>query len=801
MSSIYKDKEENPSFQLGRFHFFSNFDSGNLGRIETLKENEVLPELKKRVSENEDVPVAPPCPKTRRRKTEEECRGPNLKGNFKCWTRPDCAGTRFENGNRTWFNFGMKVGFEAEEEETPEDWALRFNFQNLNKQAKLFSQGFSPVVCIDKEENDETTQWKRLSNIYYKTIDNQFYMSFVFNLSRENRYKTHYFAFTYPYSFLELEKTLNRFALQYENSPNIYFHKAIGTYSYENRPIYVLTISGMNGLTDKEESIPLSSGSSPKMFRSKKYVFISARVHPGETQSSFIMDGLLKMLLRENDSISLALRKKYVFKIIPMLNPDGVVRGHYRTDARGINLNRVYGDPDPRLHPSIFFAKKLILYAHFGKISDPRKISDGDSKTQVIEPLKSEVFPSTYMPSKSDISWYEMTETSRCSEGDESIADFSFNNFGGGANMSSTTGGKILDVEEEETSFFLSPTTSASSSNVRSTTTFSEAFKKNMDEDFNRKLECTLDGPEQNLFLYLDIHGHASKRGIFMYGNHFTDLDTKIDSMLLPKLVSLNCPNFDFPACNFTEKNMYLKDRHTGAGREGCGRVAVFKSTGLVYSYTLEANFNTGRDIKPVPNSPRAGSPSLFYDRPPKYTPSIYEDAGKAVAVAVLDLTDSNPWSRVATSSCKTMKGVKESIRRFIKTSEEHSVKNCESSPNGRLLRRRSAPPRTKKLSSESKTSESSSKMPRKTEKSSSSSSSTIGAGLSRPTSPTRPSSARTTRNKKNNKKSLIPSPNMVVEPNNPTASSHPVNSPPITKRVRGAAKKKKKVQKRKTVS
>ncbi|CAB4069342.1 AGBL5 [Lepeophtheirus salmonis] len=190
---------------------------------------------------------------------------------------------------------------------------------------------------------------------------------------------------------------------------------------------------------------------------------------------------------------------------------------------------------------------------------------------------------------------------------------------------------------------------------------------------------------------------------------------------------------------------MYLKDRHTGAGREGCGRVAVFKSTGLVYSYTLEANFNTGRDIKPVPNSPRAGSPSLFYDRPPKYTPSIYEDAGKAVAVAVLDLTDSNPWSRVATS--------------------KHSVKNCESSPNGRLLRRRSAPPRTKKLSSESKTSESSSKMPRKTEKSSSSSSSTIGAGLSRPTSPTRPSSARTTRNKKNNKKSLIPSPNMVVEP------------------------------------
>ena len=52
-----------------------------------------------------------------------------------------------------------------------------------------------------------------------------------------------------------------------------------------------------------------------------------------------------------------------------------------------------------------------------------------------------------------------------------------------------------------------------------------------------------------------------------------------------------------------TERNMYLKDRHTGAGREGSGRVAAFKATGLVQSYTLECNFNTGRLVNCVPQA------------------------------------------------------------------------------------------------------------------------------------------------------------------------------------------------------
>lgn len=89
-------------------------------------------------------------------------------------------------------------------------------------------------------------------------------------------------------------------------------------------------------------------------------VFVSARVHPGETPSSFVFNGLLNFLLNRDDPIASALRKHYVFKMIPMLNPDGVSRGHYRMDTRGVNLNRVYLNPSPTDHPTIFAARSLI---------------------------------------------------------------------------------------------------------------------------------------------------------------------------------------------------------------------------------------------------------------------------------------------------------------------------------------------------------------------------------------------------------------------------------------------------------
>lgn len=64
-----------------------------------------------------------------------------------------------------------------------------------------------------------------------------------------------------------------------------------------------------------------------------------ARQHPGETQGSYVCEGVIDKLLQKGKE-SEYLRKNYVIFVIPMVNPDGVIFGHYRTNLAGKDLNR-----------------------------------------------------------------------------------------------------------------------------------------------------------------------------------------------------------------------------------------------------------------------------------------------------------------------------------------------------------------------------------------------------------------------------------------------------------------------------
>ncbi len=54
-----------------------------------------------------------------------------------------------------------------------------------------------------------------------------------------------------------------------------------------------------------------------------------ARVHPGESVSSWMMKGIMEFMTSDHED-AVFLRDNYLIKLIPMLNPDGVVVGNYR---------------------------------------------------------------------------------------------------------------------------------------------------------------------------------------------------------------------------------------------------------------------------------------------------------------------------------------------------------------------------------------------------------------------------------------------------------------------------------------
>ena len=84
-------------------------------------------------------------------------------------------------------------------------------------------------------------------------------------------------------------------------------------------------------------------------------------MHPGETQASHLVHGLIEFLLSD-DPEAQEIRDKFVVKIVPMLNPDGVIHGNYRVNLLGVDLNRRWKKPSKFLHPTIYYTKSMINY-------------------------------------------------------------------------------------------------------------------------------------------------------------------------------------------------------------------------------------------------------------------------------------------------------------------------------------------------------------------------------------------------------------------------------------------------------
>jgi len=89
----------------------------------------------------------------------------------------------------------------------------------------------------------------------------------------------------------------------------------------------------------------------------KLQAWLYARQHPGETMAEWWMEGALERLLDDADPVARKLRERFTFHIVPNMNPDGSRRGHLRTNAVGINLNREWHAPSAEKSPEVLYVR------------------------------------------------------------------------------------------------------------------------------------------------------------------------------------------------------------------------------------------------------------------------------------------------------------------------------------------------------------------------------------------------------------------------------------------------------------
>ena len=82
-------------------------------------------------------------------------------------------------------------------------------------------------------------------------------------------------------------------------------------------------------------------------------VWFYARQHPGESMCEWFMEGLLDALTDPGHAASHVVLERGTVHCVPNMNPDGTRRGHLRTNAAGVNLNREWHAPSPERSPEV----------------------------------------------------------------------------------------------------------------------------------------------------------------------------------------------------------------------------------------------------------------------------------------------------------------------------------------------------------------------------------------------------------------------------------------------------------------
>ncbi|ERE70225.1 cytosolic carboxypeptidase 2 [Cricetulus griseus] len=239
-----------------------------------------------------------------------------------------------------WFYFRVQ--------NTRKEVTYRFTIVNLLKPKSLYAVGMKPLMYSELDATTYNIGWRRAGHEikYYKNNMEEGQQSLyclTWTLQFPHDQDTCFFAHFYPYTYTDLQCYL----LSIANNPiQSQFCKLRALCrSLAGNTVYLLTIT--------------NPSRTPQEAAAKKAVVLSARVHPGESNGSWIMRGFLDFILSNSPDAQL-LRDIFVFKVIPMLNPDGVIVGNYRCSLAGRDLNRHYKTVLKDSFPCIWYTKNMI---------------------------------------------------------------------------------------------------------------------------------------------------------------------------------------------------------------------------------------------------------------------------------------------------------------------------------------------------------------------------------------------------------------------------------------------------------
>ena len=200
---------------------------------------------------------------------------------------------------------------------------------NFTKKDSLYNFGMKVLIFSEKENEKTGLGWFRGGNNIQYSQNNirrpccsKCFYSLSFSYKFEYDQDTVYFAYCFPYTFSDLMQDL----LELENDPFVA--------SIMNRKMLCYSIGG-----NRCDLLTITAPGDPEETKKRKGIVLTGRVHPGETVGSWMIKGAIDFLTSRCKEADL-LRKSFIFKIIPMINPDGVIYGNYRCGLAGVDLNR-----------------------------------------------------------------------------------------------------------------------------------------------------------------------------------------------------------------------------------------------------------------------------------------------------------------------------------------------------------------------------------------------------------------------------------------------------------------------------